>query len=135
MWPVTTTSRPVSGPAAVRTAVIAFAVDAACVLLFCAVGRRNHDEAMTLAGVARTSWPFLAGLTGGWLMCRGWRQSTAVRPTGLTVWVSTAATGIGLRAATGEGTALSFVMVATAATAVLLLGWRAARAVVTARRR
>jgi len=134
MCPVTTTSSPVSGAAAVRTAALAFAVDAACILLFCAVGRRNHDEAMTLAGVARTSWPFLAGLTGGWLISRGWRRPTAVRPTGLTVWASTVAIGMALRAATGAGTALSFVVVATVSTAVLLLGWRAARAAVTARR-
>jgi hypothetical protein len=39
-----------------------------------------------------------------------------------------------LRAATGEGTALSFVVVATVATGALLVGWRAARAAVTARR-
>lgn len=135
MWPVTTTSGAVSGPATVRTAALALAVDVACVLLFCAVGRRNHDQAMTLAGVAQTSWPFLAGLTGGWLMSRGWRQPTAVRPTGLTAWVSTVAIGMGLRAAAGAGTAMSFVVVATVATGALLLGWRAARGAVTARRR
>ncbi len=135
MWPVTTTSRPTSPPAAVRTAALAFAVDVVCVLLFCAVGRRNHDEAMTLAGLAHTSWPFLAGLSSGWLVIRGWRRPTAVRSTGLAVWVSTIVIGMGLRAATGAGTALSFVVVATVTTGALLLGWRAARAAVTARRR
>lgn len=118
----------------VRAAALAFVVDAACVVLFCAVGRRNHDEGVSLAGVAETSWPFLAGLTVGWLVFRGWRQPTDVRPTGLTVWLSTVVIGMGLRAATGEGTAMSFVVVATVATAVLLLGWRAAWAAITARR-
>ncbi|MBU3751390.1 MAG: DUF3054 domain-containing protein, partial [Mycobacterium sp.] len=39
--------------------------------------------------------------------------------------LSTVAIGIGLRAGTGAGTALSFVLVATVVTGVLLVGWRA----------
>jgi hypothetical protein len=112
--------------ATTRTAALAFAADAACVLLFCTVGRRNHAEAVTLAGVAETAWPFLAGLTASWLLYRAWRQPTAVRPTGVTLWLGTIGIGMVLRAGIGAGVALSFVLVATLVTGVLLLGWRAA---------
>lgn len=109
-----------------RSSAAAFATDIACVLLFCTLGRRNHSEAMNLAGVAETAWPFLAGLTAAWLLIRGWRRPTAVRPTGIAVWVGCVAIGMALRAITGAGIALSFVLVATLFTGVLLLGWRAA---------
>ena len=95
-----------------------------------AVGRRNHGEGVTAAGVAETAWPFLAGTAAGWLISRGWRAPASVSPTGVSVWVGTVAVGMGLRAATGEGVAWSFVLVASAVTGVLLVGWRAlARAV------
>lgn len=116
-----------------RTVFFALAADAACVLLFTTVGRRNHDEGLTLAGIAETSWPFLVGAGVGWLLARGWRRPTAVTPTGLTVWVCTVAIGMLLRRATSEGTALSFVVVASLATAVLMLGWRGAVAVLRRR--
>lgn len=46
------------------------------------------------------------------------------------VWLSTVVVGMGLRAGIGAGTALSFILVATGATGLLLLGWRAlARAI------
>jgi hypothetical protein len=111
-------------PTATRTAALAFMADAASIVLFCAVGRRNHQEAVTLAGVVETAWPFLAGLAASWVVCRAWRRPTAIR-TGLPVWAGTIAIGMGLRAATGAGVAMSFIVVATLVTGVLLLGWRA----------
>jgi hypothetical protein len=107
-----------------RTALFALAADAACVVLFTTVGRRNHDEGLSIAGIAETSWPFLTGAGVGWLLARGWRRPTAVTSTGLTVWVCTVAVGMLLRRATSEGTALSFVLVASLATGLLILGWR-----------
>ncbi len=104
--------------------VWAVAADVLCVLLFCALGRRNHGEGVTLAGIAHTAWPFLVGMTVGWLLARGWRAPTAIWPTGLTVWVATVAVGMGLRVLTGAGVAVSFVVVASLVTAALLLGWR-----------
>jgi len=122
-------------PANHRTAARAFAADAACVVLFCAVGRRNHGEAVTAVGIAETAWPFLAGLIAGWLLIRAWRHPTAVWPTGVALWLSTITIGMGLRAASGAGTALSFVMVATVVTGALLLGWRAAVLLIARRTR
>jgi peptidoglycan/LPS O-acetylase OafA/YrhL len=107
-----------------RSSVPAAIADIVGVLLFCAIGRRSHAEGLTVAGVAATAWPFLVGAAVGWLLSRAWRRPTAVAPTGLVVWVCTVAVGMLLRKATSAGVAVSFVIVASAATAVLLLGWR-----------
>ena len=102
-----------------------FGVDAACVLMFCAVGRRSHDEGLNVAGIAATAWPFLSGTTLGWLAAQAWRRPTAVFPTGVVVWLCTVVVGMLLRKATSAGVAASFVVVASVVTALLLLGWRA----------
>jgi Protein of unknown function (DUF3054) len=100
-------------------------MDVICVLVFCAVGRRSHDEGASVTGVATTAWPFLTGTVVGWLASRGWRRPTVVAPTGVVVWLCTVAVGMVLRKATSAGVAASFVVVAASVTAVLLLGWRA----------
>ena len=102
------------------------AVDIGCVLVFCAIGRRSHDEGITLAGVAQTAWPFLSGTAAGWLLSRGWRQPTAIVPTGVSVWLATVIVGMLLRKASSQGVAVSFVIVASLVTAAFLLGWRLA---------
>lgn len=110
------------------------AVDVIGVLVFCAVGRRSHDEGLDLTGVAATAWPFLTGTAVGWLVSRAWRRPTAVAPTGVVVWLCTVIVGMLLRKATSAGVAASFVVVAATVTALLLLGWRVA-AGLTLRRR
>lgn len=102
------------------------AVDIVAVLVFCAVGRRSHDEGLSATGIAATAWPFLTGTVIGWLASRGWRRPTAVVPTGVVVWLSTVVVGMLLRKVSSAGVAASFVVVATTVTALLLLGWRAA---------
>ncbi len=111
---------------AARAPAAALAADIFCVLLFCAVGRRSHAEGLTVVGIAETAWPFLTGAVAGWVLVRGWRRPAALVPTGVAVWVSTVAVGMLLRGATGQGVAASFVVVASIATALLLLGWRLA---------
>ncbi len=100
-------------------------VDVACVLVFCAVGRRSHDEGINVAGIATTAWPFLSGTAVGWLASQAWRRPTTIYPTGVVVWLCTVALGMLLRKATSAGVAASFVVVASTVTALLLLGWRA----------
>lgn len=117
-----------------RSAGAALAADLACVLLFTTVGRRNHAEGLSITGIAETAWPFLTGTLVGWLVSRGWRRPTALVPTGIVVWLCTVAVAMALRKATGMGIAFSFIVVATLATALLLLGWRAALAGVARRR-
>ena len=108
----------------------AAAADALCVLAFCAVGRRSHAEGVTISGVAGTAWPFLVGAVLGWLLSRGWRRPLAVVPTGLAVWVCTIAIGMVLRKANSGSVAVTFVVVASTVTALLLLGWRGIAALV-----
>jgi Protein of unknown function (DUF3054) len=117
-----------------RTSTLAALTDVVGVLVFCAIGRRSHAEGLTVAGVAETAWPFLAGTAIGWLLIRGWRRPTAVVPTGVVVWLCTVAVGMLLRTATSAGVAVSFVVVASLVTALLLLGWRTAAAIVQRRR-
>ena len=98
--------------------------DAGCVLLFVVIGRANHDKGETLAGVASTAWPFLAGLALGWFAARAWRRPRAVVPAGLLAWIGTVAFGNLLRVWGGQGTAFAFILVALAFLGLFLLGWR-----------
>lgn len=107
-----------------RPALTALATDVVCVVVFCTIGRRSHDEGLNLVGIAETAWPFLSGTAVGWLLSRGWRRPAAVVPTGVAVWVCTVVVGMLLRKATSAGVAPSFVVVASLSTALLLLGWR-----------
>lgn len=107
----------------------AFALDAALIAGFAATGRASHDSDVW-AGLWQTAWPFWAGLVAGWLITRAWRAPTAVRRSGLGIWASTVVGGMLLRAVSGQGTALPFVIVATLTLAVLLVGWRGIAALV-----
>lgn len=109
-------------------------LDVIGVVIFCAVGRRSHDEGLDVAGVATTAWPFLAGTGVGWLASRAWRRPTAVVPTGVVVWLCTVVVGMVLRKASSAGVAASFVVVAASVTALLLLGWRAVAGLAVRRR-
>lgn len=115
--------------------VLALLLDAVLVVAFAATGRASHDSDI-LSGLWQTSWPFLTALLVGWLVVRGWRAPAAPLRTGLGVAVVTVAGGMLLRAASGQGTALPFVIVATLTVLALLVGWRAiARAIATLRAR
>jgi hypothetical protein len=118
----------------VRRALTALFADAVCVIVFCTIGRRSHAEGLTVAGIAQTAWPFLAGTGVGWLLIGGWRRPFTVIPVGVVVWVCTVVVGMVLRKMTSAGVSTSFVVVASVSTAVLLLGWRAAAALFRRRR-
>ncbi|MFB2555742.1 DUF3054 domain-containing protein [Herbiconiux liangxiaofengii] len=117
-----------------RSTVLAAAADTALVLLFVAIGRRSHDEDSALLGFATTAWPFLTGALVGWLASRAWRRPLRVWPTGVVVWIASVVLGMLLRAASGQGVQLSFVIVTTLVLAAFLLGWRAIAALVVRRR-
>ena len=116
-----------------RPVALALAGDIVCVVVFCALGRRSHAEGLTLAGIAETAWPFLSGTLAGWLIARGWRAPTAIAPTGVIVWLATIVVGMLLRKASSQGVAVSFIVVASVVTALLLLGWRGVAALVRKR--
>lgn len=99
---------------------LVLALDLVVVVAFAALGRRSHEEGGGLAGVADTAWPFLVGLVLGHVLVRG---SVTLRA-GVVTWVATVAVGMVLRQLTGDGTALSFVLVATGFLGAGLLGGR-----------
>ncbi|WP_441964331.1 DUF3054 domain-containing protein [Mycolicibacterium houstonense] len=116
-----------------RASLTALATDLICVVVFCTIGRRSHAEGLTVAGIAETAWPFLTGTLAGWLLSRGWQRPTSLAPTGIVVWISTVVIGMILRKLTSTGVAVSFIVVASLTTAVLLLGWRGVLAAVRSR--
>ena len=61
-------------------AALGLLADVCCVLAFVVIGRANHHAGETLAGVASTAWPFLAGLAAGEAATRAWRRPFALRP-------------------------------------------------------
>jgi DUF3054 family protein len=122
---------PIASGERTRPVLVALVTDVVCVVVFASIGRRSHAEGLNLTGVAETAWPFVAGTGVGWLLARGWRSPAALVPTGVLVWVCTVVVGMLLRKATSAGVAPSFVVVASLATGVLLLGWRGATAMLT----
>ena len=97
------------------------AIDVVLVVVFAALGARtHHDGALGAAEVADVAWPFLVGL--GVAHAVGRAPWTPVF--GLVVWGCTVAIGMALRLATGDGTALAFVLVATGFNLATLVGWR-----------
>lgn len=106
--------------------VTAMLLDLCCVLVFVLIGRSSHGEGETVAGIARTAWPFLTGLLAGWAVARGLRRPPARVTTGVGVWSATVAVGMVLRAVSGQGTAVTFVLVALVFLGLFMLGWRAA---------
>jgi Protein of unknown function (DUF3054) len=106
--------------------------DTACVLIFVVIGRASHHGGESLAGIASTAWPFLAGLAIGELATWSWRRPFALVPTGVGVWLATVAIGQALRAVAGPGTEPAFIAVSAAFLGLFLLGWRVAAAVVPA---
>ncbi len=99
-------------------------LDAALVVVFAAVGRRSHTEGLDVTGILRTAWPFLAGAAVGWLLAALIVGEPRSLGFGALVVAGAVVVGMLLRVASGQGTAWSFVVVATLVLAVLLLGWR-----------
>ncbi|MDJ0394717.1 DUF3054 domain-containing protein [Rhodococcus sp. G-MC3] len=111
-----------------RSPAIAAIVDLVLVVIFCVIGRRSHDEANAVTGLLHTAWPFVVGAivgwVGAWALYRDKFDAFSIVPTGIIVWVSTVVVGMIARVVSGQGTALSFIVVATIVLGVFLLGWR-----------
>jgi hypothetical protein len=111
---------------AVQPATVTFAAgaDLLAVLVFATIGRGSHAEVVDGLGVLTTAAPFLLGLVVGWLVARAWCAPLRLL-VGMAVWVSVTVVGLGVRAAFTHRLPLTFVLVAAASLALLLLGWRA----------
>lgn len=108
-----------------RRTATALAADAVSIIAFAAAGRRSHGQtADAVSGTLSVAAPFLIALVVAWTLTRAWRRPTSLT-IGLAVWPLTVAIGMVLRNVVFDrGTATSFVIVATAATGALLIGWR-----------
>jgi hypothetical protein len=99
-------------------------LDVVAVLVFVVIGRASHHDGETVTGVASTAWPFLAGLGAGWLAALVWRRPAVLVPSGVAAWLGTVVVGMVLRVVAGQGTAISFIIVALCFLGLFLLGWR-----------
>lgn len=114
---------------AVKTAssriALAACADVTLIIIFATIGRDAHQRGESFAGVLATAWPFLAGAAIGWLAIRAWRAPLRVWPTAVIVWIAAVAGGMIFRAATGQGVAPAFVVVALITLGIFLVGYRA----------
>lgn len=107
-----------------RRLAAAVGFDVAAVILFVAIGRRNHEEGSALTDVIETGAPFLIGLAAAWLIVRAWRRPVLVR-VGIAIWPMTVLVGMITRNLVFDrGIATSFVVVATLFLGATLVGWR-----------
>ena len=107
-----------------RRAVLAALADVVAIVVFVAIGRRNHDEGTTIRSIAGVAAPFLIALAVGWIAARAWVRPLQVE-SAFIIWPVTVAVGMVLRNLVFDrGTALPFIIVATIVTGVFLVGWR-----------
>lgn len=97
------------------------AVDLLLVGLFAVIGRLSHYGSLTAGGWWTTAWPFLAGTLLAWAALAATRRPPAAIGSGLVVWLGALVGGMVLRQASGQGTATSFVVVATLVLGLLLV--------------
>lgn len=120
---MTATTRPSLG-----SAIAIMLVDWLAILVFIFAGLGSHDQQATLGNLLLTAWPFLVARMVALPAVRG--RAEALWPGGVIAWLVTWALGMGLRALTGGGTALAFVLVSLGMIGLLFLGWRLLSAVV-----
>jgi len=113
-------------PKQLRTsrAVWSLVADIVIVIVFAIIGRASHGEALSLGGIATTTWPFLVALLVGWAALFVWRSPARPVRIGLPLWAVTVAGGMLLRAVSGQGTAVPFIIVASVFLLLTLVGWR-----------
>ena len=102
------------------SAIIAGVIDVVAVVVFVAIGRRNHDEGTALSGVLSVAAPFLIALGTSWVGLRTWNEPFTRRSWAAT-WAITVIVGLLLRRLVFDrGIATPFIIVATITLGVLL---------------
>ena len=95
-------------------------VDVLAVVVFVAIGRRNHDEGTAISGVLSVAAPFLIALIASWVGLRTWNEPFT-RRSWATTWAITVIVGLLLRRLVFDrGIATPFIIVATITLGVLL---------------
>ena len=103
-----------------RAAITAAIVDVVAVIVFVAIGRRNHDEGTALSGVLGVAAPFLIALGVSWFALRTWREPFN-RASFIATWIITVFVGLLLRRVVFDrGIATAFIIVATITLGVLI---------------
>lgn len=109
-------------------------IDAAAVIAFVVIGRDTHEEGVTFGGVLTTALPFLIGMAVGWAVTRSWTTPTGLRSGAAVVFVTVVLGMLLRRYVFGAGTAVTFIVVASAFLTLMMLGWRIVAMVVERRR-
>lgn len=112
--------------------------DGLVVIAFVVIGREDHGFASEVADYARVAAPFLLGLAVSGVALQAWRAPLRL-PMGLGLAVGTVVIGmLARRFLWDDGTALSFMLVASGFIVAGMVGWRlvvlGVRRLVTARR-
>ncbi|HHU67360.1 DUF3054 domain-containing protein [Corynebacterium sp.] len=109
------------------TALLADVVAIALFALFARIAHQTDDMPLNFMGWLSTWWPFLLGVLISWGLIIGLHlDGHRLYPAGVMTWVVTVIVGLGIWAArNGEIPHWSFILVATAMSGLLLLGWRA----------
>lgn len=100
------------------------ALDLLVVTAFVLIGRATHEAGILATGSLQALWPFLLAVAVGWVASSSLRLKHEGLPAGALLWLITLVLGLGLRALSGQSTALPFVIVATLVVGAGLLGWR-----------
>jgi hypothetical protein len=103
---------------------VAMAFDFAVILLFVAIGRHSHEHGITFKGIVSTLWPFGVGLIIGWIYLGLTHRNFLAHKSGFYLVLLVVTVGMFLRVISGQGIALSFVLVASLLLTLLLVGWR-----------
>lgn len=136
-----------STAAATRTAAaliprpVSALIDLIAVTVFVLIGRADHERGFAIVGVLQTLWPFVVGAAAGWSIVYvfshvgssdwfGHHFRPERLPAGTVIWICTVLVGMILRVLLHQGVAVSFIIVATIALGLLLLGWRAVAALI-----
>ncbi|MGW8484309.1 DUF3054 domain-containing protein [Microbacterium sp. NPDC055903] len=121
-----------TGPSPAVTIVI----DAVLVVVFCLLGGLSHSlgEPDAVARIVFSIWPFLAALIVVHGVALAVRVDASRVAVGVLIWLVTVAGGMALRAATGQGTAVAFIVVTAVVLALFLVGWRLVAAILRRRR-
>ena len=109
--------------------------DLVCVLVFAMAGKSSHEANQSEWVVLAIVWPYALSVVlahAGLLM--GGRETRRVWPEGAVVLAVTYVLGMLLRAASGRGIAVGFLVVAVLFLALTMLGWRAVLLLATRRR-
>lgn len=102
-------------------------IDVILVAVFCVIGRLSHAEGVfsDIPGLLGTTWPFLVAVLAAHAVMLIRRTPADRMLPGVVIWAVTVVVGLVLRALSGQGTAIAFMIVATLTLAVFLIGWRA----------